>query len=254
VEPDPASALPQSARRGLAAQREIARVLSPLTALAAAALLRVWLRLSVEDLRATRRAYRRLRGESAAPLLICGNHLTMIDSALIAWALGSPWWYVGHFSALPWNMPDQQNFASTWWQRALAYVYKCVPVDRGGSRQDVAGSLARFTHVLARGEVALVFPEGGRSRTARVEAESAAWGVGRIVRSVPDCRVLCVYLRGDRQRDYSALPAHGDRLRVRLSLVEPKSDHRGLRGSRDVARQIVTRLAEMEQEHFDARQ
>jgi 1-acyl-sn-glycerol-3-phosphate acyltransferase len=254
VEPDPASELSRGAARRLAVQREISRLLSPLTALAATALLRLWLRLSFEDLRATRREYRRLRGENDAPLLVCGNHLTMIDSALIAWALGSPWWYIGHFSALPWNMPDRQNFASTWWQRALAYVYKCVPVERGGSRQVVAGSLARFTHLLARGEVALVFPEGGRSRTARVDVENAAYGVGRIVRSVPDCRVLCVYLRGDRQRDYAALPARGDRLRTHLSLVEPKSDCGGLRGSRDVARQIVMRLAEMEEEHFHARQ
>jgi 1-acyl-sn-glycerol-3-phosphate acyltransferase len=254
VDPDPASALSRGAARRLAVQREVARVLSPVTAFAAAALLRLWLRLSFQDLQATRREYRRLRGENDAPLLVCGNHLTMVDSALIAWALGSPWWYLGHFSALPWNMPDRQNFASAWWQRALAYVYKCVPVERGGSRQDVAVSLARFTYLLARGEVGLVFPEGGRSRTARVEVENAAYGVGRIVRSVPDCRVLCVYLRGDRQRHYSALPARGDRLRVRLSLVEPKSDCGGLRGSRDVARQIVTRLAEMEQEHFHARQ
>ena len=254
MEPDPAAALSRGAARSLALQREIARLLSPLTSLAAAALLRLWLRLSVEDLGATRREYRRLRGENEAPLLVCGNHLTMIDSALIAWALGSPWWYVGHFSSLPWNMPDRQNFASTWWQRALAYVYKCVPVERGGSRRHVAGSLARFVHLLARGEVGLVFPEGGRSRSARVEVDNAAYGVGRSVRSVSHCRVLCVYLRGDRQRDYSALPARGDRLRVRLSLLEPKSDSGGLRGSRDVARQIVTRLAEMEQEHFDARQ
>jgi hypothetical protein len=236
VEPDPASELSRGAARRLAVQREISRLLSPLTALAATALLRLWLRLSFEDLRATRREYRRLRGENDAPLLVCGNHLTMIDSALIAY------------------MPDRQNFASTWWQRALAYVYKCVPVERGGSRQVVAGSLARFTHLLARGEVALVFPEGGRSRTARVDVENAAYGVGRIVRSVPDCRVLCVYLRGDRQRDYAALPARGDRLRTHLSLVEPKSDCGGLRGSRDVARQIVMRLAEMEEEHFHARQ
>jgi hypothetical protein len=220
VEPDPASELSRGAARRLAVQREISRLLSPLTALAATALLRLWLRLSFEDLRATRREYRRLRGENDAPLLVCGNHLTMIDSALIA----------------------------------FAYVYKCVPVERGGSRQVVAGSLARFTHLLARGEVALVFPEGGRSRTARVDVENAAYGVGRIVRSVPDCRVLCVYLRGDRQRDYAALPARGDRLRTHLSLVEPKSDCGGLRGSRDVARQIVMRLAEMEEEHFHARQ
>ena len=35
----------------------------------------------------------------------------MVDSALIAWALGSPLWYVRHFAALPWNMPERRNFA-----------------------------------------------------------------------------------------------------------------------------------------------
>ena len=33
-------------------------------------------------------------------------------------------------------------------------------------------------------------------------------------------------------------------------MLEPKSDHAGLRGSREVARQIAARLAEMEREHF----
>jgi hypothetical protein len=62
--------------------------------------------------------------------------------------------------------------------------------------------------------------------------------------------VLCVYLRGERQHAYSGVPARGDRLHVSLSTLEPKSDHAGLRGSRDVARQIAARLAEMEREHF----
>ena len=84
-----------------------------------------------------------------------------------------------------------------------------------------------------------------------VEVENAAYGVGRIVRSLPGCRVLCVYLRGERQHGYTDLPARGDRLWVSLSpLLEPKSDHAGLRGSRDVARQIAARLSEMEQAHF----
>jgi hypothetical protein len=66
--------------------------------------------------------------------------------------------------------------------------------------------------------------------------------------------VLCVYLRGDAQETYTAIPARGDRLRVSLATIEPKTDHSGLRASRDLARQITTQLAEMEREYFDARQ
>jgi len=245
--------LPLRARCALAVQRTVALVLAPLTTAAVAVLLRAWRRLRFEGLAAHRRAYRELRRSSRAPLLVCGNHLTMFDSALIAYALGSPAWYVLHPASLPWNVPDRRHFASTPTQRALAWIYKCLPIDRGGARQEVAGTLARFTHLLRRGEVGLIFPEGGRSRSGRVEVEQAAYGVGRIVRSVPGCRVLCVYLRGDAQETYTDLPIRGDRIRARLAWLEPKSDHPGLRGSLDVARQILTRLAELEREHFDAR-
>jgi hypothetical protein len=77
--------------------------------------------------------------------------------------------------------------------------------------------------------------------------------VGRICRSVPGCRVICVYLRGDHQQGYSRIPIRGERFRGSLSMIEPKTDHQGLRASRDVARQIAARLAEMEQEYFDDR-
>lgn len=249
----PASSPPRGIRIRLAVQRAVARALSPLTTLAVVALLRFGLKLRLEDAARSRRAYREL-SSSGGPILVCANHLTMIDSALIAWALGSPLWYVRHFAALPWNVPDRHHFASTPLRRVLAYVAKCLPIVRGGGRAEVADTLTRFGHVLRRGEAGLIFPEGGRSRSGRVDVGNAAWGVGRIVRSVPGCRVLCVYLRGDAQREYSALPARGDLLRVSLSTLEPKSHHDGLRGSVEVARQITTRLAEMEQEHFDARQ
>jgi 1-acyl-sn-glycerol-3-phosphate acyltransferase len=211
--------------------------------------MRGWLRLRLDETDEARRAYRALRGQGA-PVLICANHLTLIDSALIAWALGSPGWYVRDFAALPWNVPEQRNFASTWPRRALAYVAKCVPIQRGGSRDAVAHTLNCFTYVVAAGDAGLLFPEAGRSRSGRVEVEGAAYGVGRVVKALPGCRVLCVYLRGDAQSGYSNLPARGDRLRVSVATLEPKSDHRGLRGSRDIARQIATKLFEMEQEHF----
>ena len=39
-----------------------------------------------------------------------------------------------------------------------------------------------------------------------------------------------------------------------LSEIEPKSDFRGLRASRDLVRQVVGRLRDMEREFFDGRQ
>src|SRR5262249_45559842 len=166
--------------------------------------------------------------------------------------VGCAVWYVLECASRPWKVPDRNVFAAGAWQRALTYIFKCLPIERGGARAEVAGALARFIHLLRGGEVGLIFPEGGRSRSGRVEAENAAYGVGRIVKSVPGCRVLCVYLRGDAQREYGGLPARGDTVRARIAWLEPKSDHRGLRGSLEVSRQILFRLAELEREHFDA--
>lgn len=246
--------MPRRARRALAVQRVVGHLVSPLSTFAVVALLRLVLGLRIAEMRASRRRFREILAEGDGPLLICANHLTLIDSALIAWALGSPAWYVFRFAALPWNVPDQANFAATPLQRLLVYLFKCVPMPRGGSREAVADTLARFSYVLSRGDVGLIFPEGGRSRSGRVEIENAAWGVGRIVKGLPGCRVVCVYLRGESQQSWSDYPARGDRLHVQVARIEPKSDHAGLRGSRDVARQIVSKLIEMEEAHFDDRQ
>jgi hypothetical protein len=225
-------------------------VLAPFSMLAVLALVWGWLRLRLADVAEVRRFYRSLLAESNAPLLICANHLTLIDSALISWALASPLYYLRNFAALPWNVPEKQNFASTWPRQTLAYIYKCVPLARGGTRVGIAQTLARFAHLLRIGEVGLIFPEGGRSRSGRVEVERAAYGVGRIVKDVPQCRVLCCYLRGDHQRGYTNLPARGDRLRVSLATFEPKAEGSGLRASLEIARQITAKLEEMEAAHF----
>jgi hypothetical protein len=131
---------------------------------------------------------------------------------------------------------------------------KCIPITRGGSREDVAKVLDRISLLSARGEVALIFPEGGRSRTGRVDVEAAAWGVGRIVGALPGCRVVCVYMRGRKQETWSQMPARGDVLDVEIECIEPKSDARGVRKSRDFSRQIVSQLASMEAKVFDGRQ
>jgi len=238
----------------LALQREITRLLSPISFTLVWIALRLVLGYRLERLAEVRREYRAAWLRSDAPLLVCANHLTMIDSFLITWALGSPLWFSLHFSALPWNVPDRLNFAATPWQRALIYIAKCIPIQRGGRRAEIAGVLARLAWLLRRGDSALIFPEGGRSRSGRVETGAAATGVGRVIRLVPRCRVLCVYLRGERQRSWSQIPERGDRFYVAINEIEPKTDAGGLRGSRDLVEQVVRKLHEMEEEYFDDRQ
>lgn len=250
----PSAQLDLRPRLHLAVQREITRLISPFSFLAIWIVLRLVLGYRIENLAEVRRAYRVAWLRSDAPLLVCANHLTMIDSFLITWSLGSPAWFTWHFAAVPWNVPERVNFAATPWQRALVYALKCVPIQRGGRRSEVAGVLTRLSYLLTRGDTALIFPEGGRSRSGRIEIESAATGVGRVIRSVPNCRVLCVYLRGRRQTGHSRIPERRDRFDMALAEIEPKTDHVGLRASRDLARQVTRKLHELEAEVLDGRE
>ena len=151
------------------------------------------------------------------------------------------------------NTPESTNFGKTWVHRALIYVAKCIPITRGGAREDVGDVLERVKYLMQNGETALLFPEAGRSRSGRVEESSAAWGVGRIVGALPNCRVLCVYMRGRMQETWGDFPARGDTLDVELACIEPKSDAKGVRRSRDLAQQIIRQLVNMEAAHFEAR-
>jgi len=240
-------------RLGLAVQRAIGRLLSLLWVPAMVALMRFGLGWRIEGKAAARREYRSLWGDGHGPLLVCANHLTMIDSALVAWALGSPPWFLTHYAALPWNVPERRNFAGSLASRILVYLMKCVPVTRGGARGEVAGVLGRLVHLLGRGEAVLVFPEGGRSRSGRVDVENATYGVGRVIGDLPECRVLCVYLRGEHQDGFSDLPARGERFHVRLAALRPTSEQKGMRRARDLSQQVVRTLAQLEQSHFQAR-
>lgn len=244
---------PRELRFQHALQREVGRIVAPVWVLLAGGYLRFVKRYRIVDVRESRREFRRIRADSDVPLLICANHLTLIDSMLVAWALTSSWRACWNWSVLPWNTPERNNFATTRLQRVMVYLSKCIPITRGGTRDEVANTLKRVSHLTSRGELALIFPEGGRSRSGRVEPDAAAWGVGRIVSSLPGCRVLCVYLRGEGQDTYSRVPAEGERFHVALRCIEPKSDARGIRRSRDFATQIVAQLVQLEERFFEGR-
>ncbi len=245
--------LPLRTRAALTLQREVGRLSAVVWITSIVFAMRYLMRYRVKDAVELRRRFRAMMRENDQPVLICANHLTMADSAVVAWALGGSWWYLFNYSRMPWNLPEYTNYASLWPSRFGAWITKCIPIRRGGNRKDVSGVIQRIQHLLARGETALIFPEAGRSRTGRVEFDSIAHGVGRIMNSVRDCQALCVYMRGDRQTTWSTVPARGDSFYVDFELFRPESEHSGLRRSKDLAEQIVARLSVMEQQYFASR-
>lgn len=235
-------------------QRLVSMIAAPIWVSVSVLIMRFWFRYRIADVEAVRARYRSLRAQSDGPILICANHLTLVDSFLIAWALGDMAYWLRNPDELPWNTPERTNFGRNFVSRGLIFIAKCIPITRGGAREGVGDVLERVKYLMSRGETALLFPEAGRSRSGRVEESAAAWGVGRIVGAFPHCRVLCVYARGRRQETWGDFPAKGDTLDVSITCIEPKSDAKGVRRSRDLAQQIIRQLMNMEAAYFDARE
>jgi len=205
----------------------------------------------IRDLDHLRRQWRTICEGHRGPWLLCANHLTMIDSLILIYGLLSLGDHFRHYEKVPWNLPERDNFQRNPVLAVLCYLAKCLPVNRGGDREEMKKTLATCHDLLANGQQILVFPEGGRSRTGRIDVESYAYGVGRFVAEHPDCRVLCVYLRGDRQDTYSDLPVRGDVFTMAIEpFVPERVSGQGLRAQRAYAGQIVQRLARMEERYF----
>jgi 1-acyl-sn-glycerol-3-phosphate acyltransferase len=237
-----------------AVQRLLVSLIAPLWIPLAVIYMRHGRGYRIRDLARVRSEFDAARRGGGGPLLLCANHLTLVDSFLILWALQSPWKLIVDRDSFAWNTPERTNFAASPLHTVLTYLAKCIPITRGGQREAAGSVLNRVVYLLRRGELALIFPEGGRSRTGRVDPESGVWGVGRIIGAVPSCRVLCLYLRGDAQETWGSAPARGDTMSIEMVCIEPKSDLRGARRSRDLALQVTAQLALMEAEYFDGRQ
>ncbi|MBN2568532.1 MAG: 1-acyl-sn-glycerol-3-phosphate acyltransferase [Deltaproteobacteria bacterium] len=185
------------------------------------------------------------------PWIICPNHLTMIDSVVIEYAMAPLYRYIINYRMLPWNLPERANFNTNPVVALLCYLAKCIPVSRGGDRDKMRETLAKCNYLLKSKESILVFPEGGRSRTGFVRKDAFSYGVGRFIMANRDCKILCVYLRGDRQNSYSGIPRPGERFTMEVEILDPHTEYKGLKGQRDYARQIVENLAVMEKRYFD---
>jgi len=211
-------------------------------------------RYRIRDLKRLRSEVARLHKEHEGPWLICPNHLTMIDSVLITYGMASLGSHILRFRRVPWNLPERKNFQRNIFLTVLCYLAKCLPVNRGGSREELQRLLDKCRRVLDWKQSLLVFPEGGRSRTGRINQENFSYSVGRFVDENPNCRVMLVYLRGDGQETYGSMPRFGEHFTMNVEQFDPgREEGGGLRLQREYARRIVERLAGMEDEYFAGR-
>jgi 1-acyl-sn-glycerol-3-phosphate acyltransferase len=234
-------------RLGLRVQEAVSQICIPLTYHS----LEAWLRFRgyrVQDLARTRAEFAAVAGPG--PLLVCANHLTLIDSLIIQWALTPGWRLFVRPDWFFWNLPDKYNMSVNVWIRLLGYFGKCVLVRRKGPPEEVRLSLDKVRYLLARRQSVLVFPEGGRSRIGRVDTEEFVYGVGRMLQEAPHARVVCVFARGHGQKVYTNYPRRGETFFVRMRAIVPSTAFHGLRADRDLATQIVRQLSDMEREYF----
>jgi hypothetical protein len=208
----------------------------------------------VRNLREIRRQCKFEFSKHDGPWVICANHLTMIDSFLLAYATFSLPGFVTLYKKLPWNLPERRNFQSNIILAVLCYLSKCIPIDRGGPREKLKKTLDRCIYLLRFGHNVMIFPEGGRSRTGRVDRDNFSYGVGRFIKDVENCKVMCLYMRGDKQHHHSLIPSWGEKFSVEIETFTPEplagSD---LRVQREYAAQIINRLAQMEETYFALR-
>ena len=66
----------------------------------------------VRDLKEIRRQCAAEFAKHKGRWIICSNHLTMIDSFILDYALFSLGQYIINYKKLPWNLPERSNFQS----------------------------------------------------------------------------------------------------------------------------------------------
>jgi 1-acyl-sn-glycerol-3-phosphate acyltransferase len=88
------------------------------------------MRVRIENLKGLRRYYKELTEKNQAPLLICPNHMTYIDSIILIYAFANHFWYVPNFRKHMWNLVAKE-YAKNWLFRFVCYFSTCIFLDRG---------------------------------------------------------------------------------------------------------------------------
>lgn len=188
--------------------------------------------------------------KSKEPIVICCNHLTFIDSGIIIWALASNFWYLFHYNYFSWNLPAGDFFGKKFHYRLIANIVKGIFIYRDGPKEHHDDVLNAVKNLVKSGEIVTIFPEGKRSRVGYFDPEKMTYGVAKILKDVPDCRVLCMYVRSNKQKQFSNYPPRNSVFHVSMKVIKPTTSLEGREGSAHLMRQVAQEIKSQENEYF----
>ena len=240
-------------RAMLSFRRFVTWLCFPLTLVIVYTLLFVIMQYRRRNVKEVRQKFARLMNEHGAhPILLCQNHLTCFDSVLMCSFLLNPWKFLLHYHHLPWQV-FERRFVAFFPLRLLFSLMKNITLERMGDRQELLRIEEKLKYLLKGGDLVLIFPEGTRSRSGRVNTKEFQYGIGKILRDLPDCQVLCIYLRGENQGSKSTTPPYGCFVDIEMEMFKPTTSLTGLRAARDLSGQVIEKLDSMEKAYFAAR-
>ncbi len=236
-------------------QRLLSRAFVVPVSLTVAAIARLYFKYKLDaNIDAIRRDIWAKLDRHDGPVIWAANHLTLIDSFLVYWAV-FPTSRLLEERRVPWSTPEYTNYyklggpLQSAFIRGLLYLCRCIPFLRGGedskSEEWRQRAFEKCVWALKIGGSVFVYPEAGRSRSGWLEPRRPKDFLGRLALEVPASKFLCVYLRSDRQISTTACPPKGDRLRVIADLMDGAREGES---ARDVSQRLFDRLAEMQNE------
>jgi 1-acyl-sn-glycerol-3-phosphate acyltransferase len=258
---------PQPSREqavSLERQARWSALISPLYSLFVWTALRFVFGVRLEGLAEFRRDLGRRLAEHRGPVIWTSNHLTHLDPWIIGWVLfpfskvaGS--WLGGKADrSLPWFIGEEaihRPEGRSWPQRLLGwatYLGRALYVRRSGDDEAAAASRrtlpARASWALRRSGWLGFFPEGRRSRSGWFDPGSPKPLIGELAQAAPGSAILCLYLRGERQRTWTAFPRRSETFRLRHDWIEPKggSDETPL----ELSRSVFERIGSLQEQWF----
>lgn len=206
----------------------------------------------VKDLKKWRSFYKELTDKKYPPLLICANHLTYVDSIIIMHAFGNHFWYPFNFRRHPWNLVAKE-YSKNLIFHFVCYLSKCLYLDRESEKKASYPTLTSAINLLRLGEIVLIFPEGRRTKTGRFDDSKLAYGVGKIISEVGECRVLCTYVRSDTQGEQSSgFPKSNSEFKILTELVSYSPKDHGSNAVAFMTEDIARRIKNLEKQYFES--
>ena len=137
-------------------------------------------RYKIKDRANIRRQFQQLLKKNEGPFLICANHLTFADTFVILWGLNSGWNFWVRFYSFPWNIPSAKLAHASFSARFMSYLAKTIPIHLDKKHANAKSVLKKLVYLLKRKNFVMLFPEGTRSTTGRLNMENYGYGAGQI--------------------------------------------------------------------------